>query len=145
MYVKLLLLCAFSAVFADISEENGVLVLTEANFDGAIADNKYILVEFCKYFFLPASVITSSSLHVAVVYDNFMWLSGFIYSKIRQRLFSSLVFMYIFYQELSSAHNMTIRVISVKKELFSSFAYRLLFMHFYDLFLVLKVNGVCML
>lgn len=51
MYVKLLLLCAFSAVFADISEENGVLVLTEANFDGAIADNKYILVEFCKYFF----------------------------------------------------------------------------------------------
>lgn len=46
MYVKLLLLCAFSAVFADISEENGVLVLTEANFDGAIADNKYILVEF---------------------------------------------------------------------------------------------------
>lgn len=67
MYVKLLLLCAFSAVFADISEENGVLVLTEANFDGAIADNKYILVEFCKYFFfLPASVISSFSLHVAM-------------------------------------------------------------------------------
>uniref|UniRef100_A0A8W8ICK7 protein disulfide-isomerase n=1 Tax=Magallana gigas TaxID=29159 RepID=A0A8W8ICK7_MAGGI len=41
MYVKLLLLCAFSAVFADISEENGVLVLTEANFDGAIADNNF--------------------------------------------------------------------------------------------------------
>lgn len=83
MYVKLLLLCAFSAVFADISEENGVLVLTEANFDGAIADNKYILVEFCKYFFLPASVITSFSLHVAVFHDNLMWLSGFIYSKMR--------------------------------------------------------------
>lgn len=83
MYVKLLLLCAFSAVFADISEENGVLVLTEANFDGAIADNKYILVEFCKYFLLPASVITSFSLHVAVFYDNLMWLSGFIYSKMR--------------------------------------------------------------
>lgn len=83
MYVKLLLLCAFSAVFADISEENGVLVLTEANFDGAIADNKYILVEFCKYFFLPASVITSFSLHVAVVYDNLMWLSSIIYSKMR--------------------------------------------------------------
>jgi hypothetical protein len=48
MFVKLLLLGALSAVFADITEEKGVLVLTKDNFDGAIADNKYILVEFCK-------------------------------------------------------------------------------------------------
>lgn len=48
MFVKLLLLCAFGAVFADITEEKGVLVLTTDNFDGAVADNKYILVEFCK-------------------------------------------------------------------------------------------------
>ncbi|XP_061175236.1 protein disulfide-isomerase-like isoform X2 [Saccostrea echinata] len=46
MIVKLLLLCAFSAAFADITEEKGVLVLTKDNFDGAIADNKFILVEF---------------------------------------------------------------------------------------------------
>lgn len=71
MYVKLLLLCAFSAVFADISEENGVLVLTEANFDGAIADNKYILVEFCKYFFISRHLLSRVSVYMwQWVYDN---------------------------------------------------------------------------
>ena len=33
----------------EIQEEEDVLVLTEANFDKAIADNEHILVEFCKY------------------------------------------------------------------------------------------------
>lgn len=33
----------------EIQEEEDVLVLTEKNFDEAIAANKHILVEFCKY------------------------------------------------------------------------------------------------
>lgn len=32
-----------------IDVENGVLVLTQANFEAAITDNEFILVEFCKY------------------------------------------------------------------------------------------------
>lgn len=31
------------------SLENGVLVLTQANFPAALKDNEFILVEFCKY------------------------------------------------------------------------------------------------
>jgi len=41
-------LCAFSCVLADeeITKEEGVLILTEKNFEKAIADNEYVLVEF---------------------------------------------------------------------------------------------------
>lgn len=34
---------------AEIKTEDGVLVLNEDNFKSAIADNEFILVEFCKY------------------------------------------------------------------------------------------------
>lgn len=46
----LLLGAALSCTFAEeIKLDEGVLVLTEQNFDQAITDNKYVLVEFCKY------------------------------------------------------------------------------------------------
>lgn len=35
----------------DIKLDEGVLVLTKGNFQKALADNEYMLVEFCKYFF----------------------------------------------------------------------------------------------
>lgn len=45
-------LIAFIAngVFTDeeIKVDDGVLVLTKANFKNAIADNEFVLVEFCK-------------------------------------------------------------------------------------------------
>ena len=37
------------ALGADIKEDNGVLILTTANFDDAIKENPNLLVEFCKY------------------------------------------------------------------------------------------------
>lgn len=33
----------------EIKIEDGVLVLNDDNFKSAVADNEYILVEFCKY------------------------------------------------------------------------------------------------
>lgn len=36
---------------SDIKAEEGVLVLTSDNFQSAISDNEFILVEFCKYNF----------------------------------------------------------------------------------------------
>lgn len=99
MYVKLLLLCAFSAVFADISEENGVLVLTVANFDGAIADNKYILVEFCKYFFFYRHLLSRVSVYMwQWVYDNTYVIQQYYlqYDTIAA-IFITRLYMYYFF------------------------------------------------
>lgn len=43
-----LLLCA-NFIHADIKEEEGVLVLTKANFK-EVLKNEFVLVEFCKYY-----------------------------------------------------------------------------------------------
>ena len=44
------LLALFVVAFAEeIAEEEGVLVLKTSNFDQALKDNQYILVEFCEY------------------------------------------------------------------------------------------------
>lgn len=46
-----LILVAISPAISDeeIKLDDGVLVLTKANFQSAITDNEFILVEFCKY------------------------------------------------------------------------------------------------
>jgi len=49
MKISALFITAFLAISAhaeDITKEEGVLVLTEKNFESAIADNEYVLVEF---------------------------------------------------------------------------------------------------
>ena len=49
--MKVFLLAALVALSfaAEITEEENVMVLTEANFDEALGANKNILVEFCKF------------------------------------------------------------------------------------------------
>lgn len=46
----------------EITEEKDVLVLHSVNFDRALSENKYLLVEFCKYFIYvlrnPVNAIT---------------------------------------------------------------------------------------
>ena len=39
------------AIADDIKREENVLVLTKSNFDDAVKNYNFILVEFCKYYF----------------------------------------------------------------------------------------------
>ena len=45
IYLSFIVLISFARA-DEIPEENGVLVLSEKNFDSAIKDNEFILVEF---------------------------------------------------------------------------------------------------
>lgn len=49
MLLILALLPVLAFASSNIAEEEGVLVLTEKNFDEAIAQHKNLLVEFCKF------------------------------------------------------------------------------------------------
>lgn len=50
----LFFVCVSFALSEDIEVEEDVLVLTTKNFDKALEDNQYILVEFCKYWQLDS-------------------------------------------------------------------------------------------
>ena len=49
--MKFLLLLAFAVLVRtdEVKKDQGVLVLEKDTFQSAITDNKFILVEFCKY------------------------------------------------------------------------------------------------
>ena len=52
MKLQIALLALVVVAFAEeIAEEEGVLVLKTSNFDQAVKDHKFILVEFCEYSF----------------------------------------------------------------------------------------------
>ena len=47
-FSAIVLFSLLGLVFCEIQEEENVLVLTNDNFEDAVKDNKYILVEFCE-------------------------------------------------------------------------------------------------
>lgn len=52
--LKFLIFCTLAvAINAEITEEEDVLVLKKSNFDEALQAHPNILVEFCKWFWLP--------------------------------------------------------------------------------------------
>lgn len=56
------LLIAYAATESEVELEDGVLVLTEDNFDSVVQDNEFVLVEFCKccqyeYLFLSSCLV----------------------------------------------------------------------------------------
>ena len=59
-------LALFVVAFAEeIAEEEGVLVLKTSNFEQAIKDNQYILVEFCEY-------SSGRQIHVSLTYVTYV-------------------------------------------------------------------------
>ena len=48
-FVAAMIVCLVAVAQCEITEEEGVLVLTEENFDEAISANEHVLVEFCKF------------------------------------------------------------------------------------------------
>ena len=48
--VAAVVVCLVALAQCEITEEEGVIVLTEENFDEAISTNEHILVEFCEYY-----------------------------------------------------------------------------------------------
>ena len=51
---KIILVClisklSFAAEAPEVTEEEGVIVLTDDNFDHVVENTKYLLVEFCKH------------------------------------------------------------------------------------------------
>ena len=60
MKLYVLLIAAFvGTVFCEdeITEEEDVLVLTNDNFDGALAKHNHILVEFCKFIVMSCKIL----------------------------------------------------------------------------------------
>jgi hypothetical protein len=47
-FAAAVVVCLVALAQCEIAEEDGVLVLTEENFDEAVSANAHILVEFCE-------------------------------------------------------------------------------------------------
>lgn len=48
-FIAALFVVSLGVLNAEVAVEEGVLVLTTANFEGVISENEFVLVEFCEF------------------------------------------------------------------------------------------------
>lgn len=85
-------MCFVGVIHAeDIKEEEGVLVLTKANFKEALEKNEFVLVEFCKFQILDLFFYCATWIKYNF---DITWASGLPTDTFRSRMFELISRIY---------------------------------------------------